>query len=111
MVADDGGAQVPELVRRMALTSPDHDPVPALVDVLGRLVFSGVGIADAPFPHIWGPFHVPHRSLVAGFWYPQQIEEDGLELGELGCEGLHDSTARVGEVLAGEPAEDLEDGG
>ena len=46
MVEDDAGAQVPELVRRMALTSPDHDPVPALVDVLGRLVFSGVGIAD-----------------------------------------------------------------
>ena len=44
MVADDAGAQAPELVRRMALTSPDHDPVPAFVEVLERLVFSGVAI-------------------------------------------------------------------
>jgi len=46
MVEDDAGAPVPELVRRMALTSPDHDPVPAFVDVLERLVFSGVAIGD-----------------------------------------------------------------
>ena len=46
MVRDDAGAQVPELVRRMVLTSPDHDPVPALVEVLERLVFSGVAIGD-----------------------------------------------------------------
>ena len=46
MVRDDAGAEVPELVRRMALASPDHDPVPALVEVLGRLVSSGVAIGD-----------------------------------------------------------------
>jgi hypothetical protein len=46
MVRDDAGAQVPELVRRMVLTSPDHDPVSALVEVLERLVFSGVAIGD-----------------------------------------------------------------
>ena len=46
MVRDDAGAQVPELVRRMVLTSPNHDPVPALVEVLERLVFSGVAIGD-----------------------------------------------------------------
>jgi hypothetical protein len=46
MITDDAGAQVPELVRRMALTSPHHDPVPALVEVLERLVYSGVTIGD-----------------------------------------------------------------
>jgi hypothetical protein len=46
MVPDDAGTQVPELVRRMVLTAPVHDPVPALVEVLERLVSQGVAIGD-----------------------------------------------------------------
>lgn len=46
MVGDDGGPPVPELIRRITLTSCGTDPVPALVAVLSRLVASGVALGD-----------------------------------------------------------------
>jgi hypothetical protein len=46
MVPDDGGRLVPELVRRMVVSSCHLDPVPVLVGSLERLVESGVGISD-----------------------------------------------------------------
>ncbi|MGH9300506.1 MAG: hypothetical protein ACRD0E_01345 [Acidimicrobiales bacterium] len=46
MVADDSKAAVPELVRRMTLTSCHLDPARAMVSVLERLVASGVTLGD-----------------------------------------------------------------
>jgi len=46
MVRDDAGAAVPEVVRRMLLTSCATDPPPALVPVLEDMVGSGVGVTD-----------------------------------------------------------------
>lgn len=46
MVPDEGGPPVPELVRRMALTSCHVDPPPALVGVLQRMARSGIALGD-----------------------------------------------------------------
>lgn len=46
MVADEGGVAVPELVRRLTLTSCAVDPVPALVPVLERLAENGTALGD-----------------------------------------------------------------
>ena len=46
MVHDDGGAKVPELARRMALTSCHVDPPPAFVGVLEAMATSGVAVGD-----------------------------------------------------------------
>jgi hypothetical protein len=46
MVRDDSGPTVPELARRMLVTTCAKDPVPELVPVLERLHDSGVAIAD-----------------------------------------------------------------
>ncbi|MGH9028784.1 MAG: hypothetical protein ACRDV4_04135, partial [Acidimicrobiales bacterium] len=46
MVADEGKAPVPELVRRMVLGSCAHDAPPVLVPVLERLRASGVALGD-----------------------------------------------------------------
>ena len=45
-VADEGGPVVPELIRRITLTTCSADPVPALVPVLARLAASGVTLGD-----------------------------------------------------------------
>jgi hypothetical protein len=45
-VKDEHGPAVPELARRMHLSSCDHDPPPAFVPVLERMVASGITIAD-----------------------------------------------------------------
>ena len=46
MVADEGGAEVPELVRRMKLVACDHDPVPPMVDVLVTMAEAGIALGD-----------------------------------------------------------------
>jgi len=46
MVEDDPGGQVPELVRHMHLVSCDHDPVPAMVDVVVALPRAGIPLGD-----------------------------------------------------------------
>ena len=46
MVADEGGQAVPELIRRITLTTCSSDPVPSLVPVLARLAASGVPLGD-----------------------------------------------------------------
>lgn len=46
MVKEEGGAAVPELVRRITATACHRDPVVAMVPVLSRLAASGVGIGD-----------------------------------------------------------------
>jgi len=46
MVADEGGAQVPELVRRMNVVACNHDPVPEMVDVLVTMAGGGTALGD-----------------------------------------------------------------
>ena len=46
MVREELGTEVPELVRRMGLTSCHVDPVPAFVPVLRAMVASGVPLGD-----------------------------------------------------------------
>jgi hypothetical protein len=46
MVADERGAPVPELVRRVSLDAPSSDPAAELVEVLGRLVADGTTVGD-----------------------------------------------------------------
>jgi hypothetical protein len=46
MVRDEGAARVPELVRRMLVTSCHLDPVPAFVESLEALATSGVALGD-----------------------------------------------------------------
>ena len=70
MVADEGGAQVPELVRRMNLGSCDHDPVPPMVDVVVEMpkagVFLGDVIADSGYAHrVPAHFALPLRAAGA----------------------------------------------
>jgi hypothetical protein len=45
-VKDEHGPQVPELARRMLLTSCDHDPPAALVPVLQRMKASDITLSD-----------------------------------------------------------------
>ena len=46
MVRDDGAAGVPELCRRIVVTSCHVDPVPAVVPVLSAMVEGGVAVTD-----------------------------------------------------------------
>ena len=46
MVNDEGGADVPELVRRATLSSCELDPVPAFVPVLAHMAAAGAAIGD-----------------------------------------------------------------
>ena len=46
MIADEEGVKVPELARRMALTSCHVDPPPAFVGVLEAMAASGVTLGD-----------------------------------------------------------------
>ncbi|MGO9905427.1 MAG: hypothetical protein ACLP4R_18815 [Solirubrobacteraceae bacterium] len=45
-VHDEHGPEVPELVRRIHLASPQHDPPAQIVPVLKRMVASGIPIGD-----------------------------------------------------------------
>ena len=70
MVGDERGDEVPELVRRMQLGSCDHDPVPALVGVLGDLAGSGATlgdvVADSGYAHrVEEHFALPLRAAGA----------------------------------------------
>ena len=55
MVADERGPRVPELARRMTLSSCRHDPVPALVPVLTAMPAAGIPpgdvLADSGYSH------------------------------------------------------------
>jgi hypothetical protein len=46
IVCDEHGPPVPELARRMLLTSCDHDPPAALVPVLQRMAADGITLGD-----------------------------------------------------------------
>jgi hypothetical protein len=70
MVREDGGAAVPELVRRLLLTSCHVDPPPAFVTVVEKMVASGVALgdvlADSGYAHRIAPhWALPLRALGA----------------------------------------------
>ncbi len=70
MVREDGGTVVPELVRRLLLTSCHVDPPPAFVPVLEDMVAAGVGLGDvlndSGYAHrIPGHWALPLRALGA----------------------------------------------
>jgi hypothetical protein len=93
MVADEGGPPVPELARRMTLSSCRHDPVPAFTSVLtampGQQVPLGDILADSGYSHrIPGNWAVPLRLAGA------QLVQD-LHPNDRGPKGTHD-----GAVLA-----------
>jgi hypothetical protein len=46
MIGDEHGPAVPELIRRLTITSCRHDPVPQLVPVLTRLPAAGTALGD-----------------------------------------------------------------
>jgi hypothetical protein len=70
MVREESGAAVPELVRRLLLTSCHVDPPPAFVPVMEKMVASGVALgdvlADSGYAHrIPGHWALPLRALGA----------------------------------------------
>jgi hypothetical protein len=70
MVREEGGEAVPELVRRLLLTSCHVDPPPAFVAVLENMVASGVTLGDvlcdSGYAHrIPGNWALPLRALGA----------------------------------------------
>lgn len=70
MVSEENGEDVPELVRRLLLTSCHVDPPPAFVPVLENMVASGVALGDvlndSGYSHrIPGHWALPLRALGA----------------------------------------------
>jgi hypothetical protein len=75
IVKDEGGPEVPELVRRIQLSSCDHDPPRALIPVIQRMADSGIRIAD----------------LLADSGYSYRVAENwALPLRQLGVQLIHD---------------------
>jgi len=76
MVADEQGPPVPELARRMTLSSCRHDPVPAFTPVLTAMPAAGIPLGDVladsgyahRIPGNWAsPLRRPEPSLP--YWY------------------------------------------
>jgi hypothetical protein len=93
MVADEHGLPVPELARRMTLSSCRHDPVPAFTPVLTALPAAGIGLgdvlADSGYSYrIPGHWALPLRAAGA------QLVQD-LHPNDRGPKGTHE-----GAVLA-----------
>jgi hypothetical protein len=87
MVPDEKGPAVPELARRMTLSSCRHDPVPAFTPVLTAMPAAGIGLgdilADSGYSHrIPGNWAIPLRLAGA-----QLIQE--LHPHDRGPKGTH----------------------
>jgi hypothetical protein len=87
MVADEGGPPVPELARRMTLSSCRHDPVPAFTPVLTAMPQGGIQLgdvlADSGYSHrVPGNWAVPLRLAGA------QLVQD-LHPNDRGPRGTH----------------------
>ena len=95
MVRDDRGKDVPELVRRMNLVSCDHDPVPAMVRVLGQMAREGVPlgdvICDSGYAHrVPERFALPLRARGASLvmdLHPSDRGTEGTHQGAILCHG------------------------
>jgi hypothetical protein len=87
MVAGEGGAPVPELARRMTLSSCRHDPVPELAPVLASMPAQGIPLgdvlADSGYSHrVPGHWAIPLRAAGA------QLVQD-LHPNDRGPKGTH----------------------
>jgi len=95
MVADEGGAQVPELVRRMDLVSCDYDPVPPMVGVLVAMGDGGTALGDVVVDsgyahrvpeHFALPLRQAGASLVMDL-HPSDRGTQGTFAGAIACNG------------------------
>ena len=95
MVGDEGGPEVPELVRHMHLTSCDKDPVPAMVGVLVAMAKGGIPlgdvVADSGYAHrVPGHFALPLRAAGARLvmdLHPHDRGTQGTYKGAISCNG------------------------
>jgi hypothetical protein len=95
MVHDDGCPAVPELVRRIELTSCSVDPAAAIVEVLARMVAGGIGLSDVlcdcGYSHrVAETFALPLRLLGASLVFdlhPHDRGEKGTFAGAVICNG------------------------
>jgi hypothetical protein len=111
MVHEEVGAAVPELVRRMGLTSCHVDPVPAFVPVLENTVASGVALGDVlndsgyahRVPEHWA---LPLRALGAELvmdLHPGDRGTQGTFEGAVCCNGSLYCPSTPGGLFAIEP--------
>jgi len=95
MVREEDGPVVPELVRRMLLTSCRVDPPPAFVTVLGRMVGDGIilgdVLADSGYAHrVPEHWALPLRALGAAIvtdLHPSDRGPQGTFGGAVVCNG------------------------
>ncbi|MDA8075496.1 MAG: hypothetical protein M0Z40_09740 [Actinomycetota bacterium] len=95
MVADVGGQEVPELVRRMQIGSCDHDPVPPMVGVLTSMAAAGIPLgdvmADSGYAHrVPEHFALPLRAAGATLvmdLHPSDRGMQGTHQGAICCHG------------------------
>jgi hypothetical protein len=95
IVHDEHGPQVPELVRRIQLTSCDHDPPPAFVPVLQRMHNNGIAISDVladsgyayRIPEHWAlPIHHLGANLIQDL-HPNDRGPNGTHQGAICANG------------------------
>jgi hypothetical protein len=95
IVKDEHGPEVPELARRMLLTSCHHDPPPAFVPVLRRMRADGITISDVladsgyayRVPETWA---LPVRALGAQLihdLHPNDRGPNGTHMGAIQSNG------------------------
>jgi hypothetical protein len=87
IVKDEGGPEVPELVRRIQLTSCDHDPPRALVPVIERMAASGIKIGDLLADSGYGYRVAEHWALPVRALGAQPIQD--LHPNDRGTHGTH----------------------
>lgn len=95
MVKEEGGDAVPELARRISLTTCRRDPVTEFVPVMQRLFASGVVIgdvlADSAYAHRTAAnWALPLRGLGASLvvdLHPHDRGEKGTFAGAIACNG------------------------
>jgi hypothetical protein len=95
MVREEVGPAVPELVRRLLLTSCHVDPPPAFIAVLERLVGSGVPVgdvlSDSGYSHrVPGHWALALRALGANIitdLHPHDRGTKGTHAGAICCNG------------------------
>jgi hypothetical protein len=121
MVNEDGGAEVPELVRRLLLSSCGDDPPPAFVPVMERLARSGVALgdvlADSGYSHrIAEHWSLPLRALGAEMVMDLHPHDRGTQgtfggaicfNGNLYCPSTPEGLFKVGPLARGASAEEI----